>query len=172
VELAKQPGDSGGKLSFVCTLTIMVQLKYPPIQQMQPVAANPVEFWSQSGGAFAISIARTSMCELRSNPSGVDVLEMFGDRILVHKSLSLLRVNRLFRRVFGQSSPPEPVFRCLPMAGPERCPRGQLGWVRVIQCQWDSLAEVRWITRCRAVLALRVARAFDGWRSVANRGSP
>ena len=86
------------------------QLEYPPIQQMQPVATYLVESWFLVGGAFAQPIAPASTCGLPCNPSGVDVLEMFRDRILIHKFLSLVRVNRLSGRVFGQSSPPSLLF--------------------------------------------------------------
>jgi hypothetical protein len=61
------------------------QLEHPPIQQMQPVATNPVESWFLVGGAFAQSMALASPCEMPFDSPGVDVLEMFFDRILVHK---------------------------------------------------------------------------------------
>jgi hypothetical protein len=79
VKLSKQPGDSGGKLPFVCALAIVVQLKYPPIQQMQPVAANPVESWFLVGGAFAAATALASTSEQLFDRIGGDVPEMCSD---------------------------------------------------------------------------------------------
>ena len=55
------------------------QLEHPPIQQMQPVAANPVDSWFLVGGAFAPQLALAAPCEMPFDPLGVGVPIMCSD---------------------------------------------------------------------------------------------